>query len=98
MDDNWKDRIAQLRVSRDKFAMMAAERRRDAIELRKKRRWLDALQADGQAAEYRETRDRYSEDLRLAKAQLVRNPYKSSSQEILDNSGSAPIPQGSETP
>ena len=57
----WKDELARLRFERAKFAKMAAERRREAIEFRKQRRWLDALLADDRAAEYRRSRDQRGE-------------------------------------
>lgn len=46
-----------LRYEAGSFAKRAADKRRLAIELRKQRRWLEALEADSRAAEYRRTRD-----------------------------------------
>jgi hypothetical protein len=59
----WKDELARLRFERAKFARMAAERRREAIDLRKQRRWLDALLADDRASEYRNSRDQWSAEI-----------------------------------
>lgn len=52
--------LARVRFERDQYAARAARNRRDAIEHRKKRRWLDALLADTRASEYRNTRDQFA--------------------------------------
>lgn len=54
---SWIDHAARMRAERDDFARRAADRRRDAIELRKQSRFLDALIADSRASEYRKSRD-----------------------------------------
>lgn len=82
----WRDRYKYLRAQRDIFARRATECRKLATEARKQRRWLDALRLSGQASENDDSRIRYADEARAARAQLVRNPYKSSSQGILDNS------------
>lgn len=66
--NEWKDILARLRFERAKFAKMAAERRREAIELRKQRRWLDALRADDRASEYRKSRDQWSNEINKVRA------------------------------
>ena len=66
--NEWKDTLARLRFERAKFAKMAAERRREAIELRKKRRWLDAMFADDRASEYRKSRDQWSDEIARIRA------------------------------
>lgn len=66
--NEWKETLARLRFERAKFAKMAADRRRDAIELRKKRRWLDALIADGRASEYRKSRDQWDCEIKKIRA------------------------------
>lgn len=57
------DMAARLRAERNDFAKRAAERRRDAIEYRKRRRWLEALEADSRASEYRWSRDQRKAEL-----------------------------------
>ena len=55
-----RDEIARLRFERNRFANLAAERRREAIACRKARKWLAALNHDGRASEYRQTRDDFA--------------------------------------
>jgi len=62
--NNWIDYAARLKAERDDFAKRAADRRRDAIDYRKKGRWLDALEADGRAREYRASRDQRAAELK----------------------------------
>lgn len=52
-----KGDIARWRAEAKDFAKRAAARRRDAVDLRKKRDFLGALNADIRAREYRESRD-----------------------------------------
>lgn len=66
--EQWKDELARIRFERAKFAKMAAERRQDAIDFRKQRRWLDALLADGRASEYRKSRDQRDTEIRRIRA------------------------------
>ena len=54
---SWIDHAARMKAERDDFAKRAADRRRDAIDFRKRRRWLEALEADTRAREYRAARD-----------------------------------------
>jgi hypothetical protein len=60
----YKADLARVRFERDQYAARAARNRKEAIELRKKRRWLDALLADSRASEYRNTRDQYAAEAR----------------------------------
>lgn len=66
--NEWKDTLARLRFERAKFAKMAAERKREATELRKQRRWLDALKAADRASEYRQTRDQWTAEINKIRA------------------------------
>jgi len=52
--------LARVRFERDQYAGRAAQNHKDAIEMRKRRRWLDALKADMRASEYRATRDQFA--------------------------------------
>ena len=54
MRQDIKDTIARLRYERDKFKAMSTQRRKDATEYRKARRWLDALKAMERCREYRD--------------------------------------------
>ena len=56
--------LARVRYERDAYAARAARSRKDAIEYRRQRRWLDALKADSRAREYRATRDQYAAEAR----------------------------------
>lgn len=69
---NWTDIAQRLRAERDNFAKLAASRRRDAIAFRKEGRWLDALNADSRAREYRDSRDERSAELRRVKHHVAR--------------------------
>jgi hypothetical protein len=64
VERQWQDELARLRYERGAYAKRAADRRREAIELRKKRRWLDALLADDRASEYRRTRDQFDSEIK----------------------------------
>jgi hypothetical protein len=66
--NEWKDTLARLRFERAKYAKMAADRRREAIKLRKQRRWLDALLADDRASEYRKSRDQWQAEIARIRA------------------------------
>lgn len=66
----YKDDLARVRHERDAYALRAARNRTDAIELRKRRRWLDALLADTRASEYRATRDQYAAEAKRITAIL----------------------------
>jgi hypothetical protein len=57
-----KDDLARMRAETSAYAKRAADNRQRAIDLRKRRDWLGALQADCRASEYRQTRDRYAAD------------------------------------
>lgn len=59
VERQFKDDLARVRHERDAYAKRAADRRREAIELRKGRRFVDALVADDRASEYRRTRNQY---------------------------------------
>ncbi len=61
---SWIDYAARLKAERDDFAKRAADRRRDAIDCRRKGRWLDALEADTRAREYRTSRDQRAAELK----------------------------------
>jgi hypothetical protein len=54
----------RLKAEQDDFARRAADRRADGIRLRKQKRWLDALQADSRASEYRQSRDARAAELK----------------------------------
>lgn len=81
----WRDRYEYLRAQRDIFARRATECRKLATEARKQRRWLDALHLSGQASEYDDSRIRYADEARAARAQLVRKPYKSDSVQLAED-------------
>ncbi len=68
MNQEYKDRLAQLRTDRDKFKRLSAERRRDAAELRKERRFLEALKAMDRCSEYRESADKAQAEMNRIKA------------------------------
>lgn len=69
----WKDTLARLRYERGAYAKRAAQRRRDAVECRRRRDWLGALEADSRASEYRRTRDQFAEEInKIRKAQGLR--------------------------
>jgi hypothetical protein len=60
--DQARDDLARLRAEATAYASRAAYWRKEAIELKKQRRWLDALKADVLAGEYRQTRDKFAAD------------------------------------
>lgn len=66
----YKDDLARNRHERDAYAARATRNRKDAIEFRKRRRWLDALLADTRASEYRATRDQFAEEVKRIAAFL----------------------------
>jgi hypothetical protein len=66
----WVDTLARYRAEKAAYAKRAAAKRKEAIELRKRRRFLDALIADSRAAEYRRTRDQYAQEARDVAAKL----------------------------
>lgn len=68
---NWTDIALRLRAERDDFAKLAADRRRDAIDFRKRGRLLDALNADIRAREYRDSRDERASELRRIKPHVA---------------------------
>lgn len=55
--DEWFGHYERMRHEAKKFAEMAAARRKEAIEFRRRRLWLEALTADDLAYEYRKERD-----------------------------------------
>lgn len=65
----WLDTLARLRHERAAYAKRAADRRRDAAECRKAKRWLDALIATGRASEYRATRDQLDAEIKRIRAE-----------------------------
>jgi ribosome modulation factor len=69
MRQDIKDTIARLRYERDQFRGLSIQRRKDAAEFRKNRRWLEALQAIDRCHEYRDIAiGRQNEIERLKKA------------------------------
>lgn len=60
----WKDEISRLRYERNSYAKRSAAKHKLVIELRKQRRWLDALVAEGRKHEYRRYKEQYDSDLR----------------------------------
>jgi hypothetical protein len=65
----WLDTLARLRHERATYAKRAADRRRDATECRKTKRWLDALIAGGRAGEYRAVRDQLDAEIKRIRQQ-----------------------------
>lgn len=65
----WLDTLARLRHERAAYAKRAADRRREATEYRRRRRWLDALIADSRASEYRATRDQLDAEIKRIRQQ-----------------------------
>lgn len=63
----WQGHVDRWRAERAAYAKRAAAKRREAQELRKYRRWLDALIADDRAAEYRRTRDQLTNEINNAR-------------------------------
>lgn len=59
----WDDEVARVRFERDRFKTLAAQRRKDAIECRKRRDWIGALRADDRASEYRGYRDQFTAEI-----------------------------------
>jgi hypothetical protein len=55
--EEWRDILSRLRFERTKYAKMAAQRRKDATALRKRRDFLGALEAMSRANEYSRYRD-----------------------------------------
>ena len=65
--DQARDDLVRLRYERDAYSSRATRKRKEAIALRKQRRWLDALIADERASEYRATRDQYAAEAQKLK-------------------------------
>jgi hypothetical protein len=55
--EEWRGHYERMRAEASDFAKRAANFRRDAQELRRRRDWLGALKADSAAADFRRWRD-----------------------------------------
>lgn len=56
--------LARSRAERRRFAKLAADRRRESAELKKRGQWVDALKARDRAYEYRQSRDQYADEVK----------------------------------
>jgi hypothetical protein len=80
MTDHLKDELARLKAERTKFSKLAAKRRSDAVDLRRRGDPIGALRASSRASEYRLACGRLDAEISVVKDSLTARTCKKSLQ------------------
>jgi hypothetical protein len=64
----WKDELGRFLAEKKRYAGLAVQARRNAVELRRRRDFLEAMLADSSAREYRKLRDDHAAEARKIRA------------------------------